>query len=136
MLLLLQCTSACTLSRQPAPPRTLHLCRSGGQRKRVNIGWELVACPSILLLDEPSSGLDASAAVDIIEVGGEGWCAWGMSVVVLPCVRTCVGQCCNFSSKLYIIPAALPAASCLSLQATPVWTFLTPGAGALLCCSP
>lgn len=29
---------------------------SGGQRKRVNIGWELVAKPSVLFMDEPTSG--------------------------------------------------------------------------------
>lgn len=39
---------------------------SGGQRKRVNIGMELVAYPDILFLDEPTSGLDSTASLDII----------------------------------------------------------------------
>ena len=29
---------------------------SGGQKKRVNIGMELAAMPSILFMDEPTSG--------------------------------------------------------------------------------
>ncbi|KAJ6031896.1 ABC transporter [Penicillium herquei] len=41
---------------------------SGGERKRVNIGLELVAAPQILALDEPTSGLDAKTALDIMQL--------------------------------------------------------------------
>ena len=35
---------------------------SGGERKRTNIGMELIIGPPVLFLDEPTTGLDASTA--------------------------------------------------------------------------
>jgi len=35
---------------------------SGGERKRTNIGMELIIKPDILFLDEPTTGLDSSTA--------------------------------------------------------------------------
>ncbi|EGF83345.1 hypothetical protein BATDEDRAFT_8584 [Batrachochytrium dendrobatidis JAM81] len=39
---------------------------SGGERKRVSIGIELVTDPDILFLDEPTSGLDAFNSLNIV----------------------------------------------------------------------
>ncbi|NXT00749.1 ABCG2 protein, partial [Jacana jacana] len=39
---------------------------SGGERKRTNIGMELIMDPAILFLDEPTTGLDASTANAVV----------------------------------------------------------------------
>jgi ABC-type multidrug transport system ATPase subunit len=40
---------------------------SGGEKKRLNIGVEMMAKPSILFLDEPTSGLDANCALHVMK---------------------------------------------------------------------
>ncbi|KAJ1459412.1 P-loop containing nucleoside triphosphate hydrolase protein [Pelagophyceae sp. CCMP2097] len=41
---------------------------SGGQRKRCNIGIALITKPPVLFLDEPTTGLDAATADDILSL--------------------------------------------------------------------
>jgi len=41
---------------------------SGGERKRVNIGMELIISPGILFLDEPTTGLDSSTANTVMSI--------------------------------------------------------------------
>ena len=56
---------------------------SGGQRKRVNIGMELAACPLALFCDEPTSGLDASASLSVVTAVKKVARATGMTVVMV-----------------------------------------------------
>lgn len=46
----------------------LHKSLSGGQRKRLNIGLELLRAPSILFLDEPTSGLSSKDSQNIMDL--------------------------------------------------------------------
>lgn len=41
---------------------------SGGEKKRVSIGVELVTNPRVLFLDEPSSGLDSYSAYQVVSI--------------------------------------------------------------------
>ena len=41
---------------------------SGGERKRTSIGLALVTKPPVLFLDEPTTGLDAATADDVLGV--------------------------------------------------------------------
>lgn len=53
---------------------------SGGQRKRVSIGIELLIKPKVLFLDEPSSGLDPATEGDLMELLQQ-LCLTGMTVI-------------------------------------------------------
>lgn len=41
---------------------------SGGERKRTSIGVELITNPSVIFLDEPTTGLDSETALNCISV--------------------------------------------------------------------
>jgi ABC-type multidrug transport system ATPase subunit len=41
---------------------------SGGERKRVNIGVELISDPLLLFMDEPTSGLDYGSIIKIMDL--------------------------------------------------------------------
>jgi len=55
---------------------------TGGQRKRVSIGVGLVARPSVLFLDEPTTGLDSSAAYTIVRYIGKATRATGVVCIM------------------------------------------------------
>ena len=55
---------------------------SGGERKRVSVASELVVRPSLLILDEPSSGLDATTATELM-ITLKGLADKGHAVVVV-----------------------------------------------------
>eukprot|EP00906_Rhabdomonas_costata_P000655 RCo000841 len=56
---------------------------SGGERKRVNIGIELVAAPVAIFLDEPTSGLDSAQAMAVCARLNEVAKATGITVAMV-----------------------------------------------------
>lgn len=54
---------------------------SGGQKRRVSIGIELVKDPVAIFLDEPTSGLDSEMAVSLIELLDD-LCSRGRTVIL------------------------------------------------------
>ena len=47
---------------------TINKIISGGQRKRLNIGMELMREPAILFVDEPTSGLSSNDSINLINI--------------------------------------------------------------------
>ena len=41
---------------------------SGGERKRTSIGVELITNPSLIFLDEPTTGLDSFTATTVVDI--------------------------------------------------------------------
>ena len=55
---------------------------SGGEMKRTSIGIELLINPSILFLDEPTTGLDSKTALDLIHLLNNFICSCPFSLFV------------------------------------------------------
>jgi len=55
---------------------------SGGEKRRLSIGVELLMCPGLMFLDEPTTGLDSSNAAKVVDILAELSHEAGMSVVL------------------------------------------------------
>jgi len=73
---------------------------SGGQQQMVSIGRALLAGPSLLMLDEPSTGLAPRLVEDIMELVGRLREEEGLSVLL---VEQNVGQALAVSDRIYLM---------------------------------
>ena len=55
---------------------------SGGEKRRVSIGVELLMCPGLMFLDEPTTGLDSTNAAKVVDIISALCNDAGMSVVL------------------------------------------------------
>ena len=56
---------------------------SGGQRQRTLVARALIRDPSLLIVDEPTTGLDATSASAVVEILSELYATFGVSVVLV-----------------------------------------------------
>uniref|UniRef100_A0A671PKB7 ATP-binding cassette sub-family G member 2-like n=1 Tax=Sinocyclocheilus anshuiensis TaxID=1608454 RepID=A0A671PKB7_9TELE len=73
---------------------------SGGERKRTNIGMELIIDPPVLFLDEPTTGLDASTANSVLMLLKRSICILYCSVTVIEYIAVSGGTCNALSEQL------------------------------------
>ena len=64
---------------------------SGGERKRTSIGYELITNPSLLYLDEPTSGIDSYTSLGIVELLHR-QARQGRTIVATSLSRSCGSQ--------------------------------------------
>jgi peptide/nickel transport system ATP-binding protein len=74
---------------------------SGGMQQRVVIAMALAARPDLLILDEPTTGLDATVEAAILDLIGELRAKRGMAVLLISHNLAVIGQVCDRVGVLY-----------------------------------